>query len=50
MEYPEHSVSRGVRLGTDDCELLARKRIQQCRFAGVGATDDGDEARAEGHF
>jgi hypothetical protein len=31
----------------DDCELLAGKRIEQRRFAGVGPADDGNESGVE---
>ena len=40
--------ARGLRLGTDDRDLLADQRVDQRRFARIGRADDGDEA-AMGH-
>ena len=40
----------GLRLGADDRDLLADKRVDEGRLARVGGADDGDEAAVLVHF
>ncbi len=44
------AVSCGLRLGCDDGDLLADQVIEQRRFAGIGAADNGNEASARAGF
>lgn len=48
----QNSIDTGacrLRFVSDDCELLAKKSIEQGRLACVGAADDGDETGAKCH-
>ena len=47
-EHADNPMTRGLRLGRDDTDLLADQRIDQRRFADVGAADQGDHATARG--
>src|SRR5205085_1930428 len=41
-----YTIARRLRLGSNDCQFLAGKRVQQRRFPSVRAADDGDESGA----
>ena len=45
-EDAENTVSRRLRLGGDDGQLLADEAVEKCRLADVGTTDEGDDAGA----
>ncbi len=44
-----NAVARGLRLGRDDGELFAHKRIEQRGLASVRTAENADETGAEGH-
>ena len=43
------AVTRRLRLGADNRQLLSRKRIQQRGLAGVGTSEDAHKSRMKGH-
>jgi hypothetical protein len=49
INYTLDSIARGLRLGTDDGQFLAGKRIEKRRFAGIRPTENADETGMEGH-
>ena len=43
------AIAGGLRLGRNDRDFLADEGVDQSGFSRVGAPDDRDEARFEGH-
>ena len=46
----ENTVARGLRLRRNDRQFLADQRVQQSALAGIGATENADEAGVKRHI
>ncbi len=46
-ENPEQPIARGLRFWGDDADLLPQERVDECRFADVGAANHRHKARTK---
>ncbi len=49
VDNSENAVARRLWLGADNGQLLADQGIEECGFAGVGATQNAEESGMKGH-
>ena len=44
LHHAGDAVARGLRLGRDNGHFLARERVQQRAFAGIGPAENGNKS------